>query len=155
MPTAQPVVPPISAREQDRIRLKKDELGKIVLQNLRVLRRLGWRRLIRTLRQRGDLQVDPALPHPAGPLLQRLQHEGAPAVMTTPPWSRATLDERVARGSHQSCAEYLDFLREELLEFSQKGFWLVLPVDFSLLIPFPSGSADGGKRNLTSLQQKK
>ena len=104
--------------------MQNDELGKIILENVRVLQKVGWRGLIRTLRQRGDLRVQPAAMkgHPAGRMLRRLEKEGVPAVMTTPPWSEDTIDQRVARGSHQSCIQHLEFLREELLEFTQKGF---------------------------------
>ena len=57
--------------------------------------------------------------HPAKQLLQR--------VMKTKAWSQATISEQIARGSHKSCDEHLEFLREEMLEFDRKGFWLVLP----------------------------
>jgi hypothetical protein len=53
--------------------------------------------------------------------------EGVPVVLKTPPWTDEVLDERVQRGSHKSCDEHLEFLREEMLEFVQKGFWLMLP----------------------------
>jgi len=38
---------------------------------------------------------------------------------------------RIKRGSHKSCDDHLDFLRQELLDFSMKGFWFLLP--FKLL----------------------
>ena len=56
-----------------------------------------------------------------------MEREGAPAVLSTKPWSQRLLEARIRRGSHQSCLEFLDFLREELLDFTKKGFWLVLP----------------------------
>ena len=120
---------PPSTRESRRAQIQQDDLGKIVLENTRLLKTLGWRGLIRQRRGRGDLQINDSVlqGHPATPLLHRLADEGAPAVMTTPPWSQEVLDARVQRGSHQSCQENLAFLREELLEFSAKGFWLVLP----------------------------
>ena len=65
--------------------------------------------------------------HPSYHLLLQLQREGAPAVLSTQPWSQRILDARIQRGSHQSCLQFLEFLREELLDFTQKGFWLVLP----------------------------
>jgi hypothetical protein len=33
----------------------------------------------------------------------------------------------MVRGAHKSALEHSDFLREELLDFVQKGFWTVLP----------------------------
>ena len=61
--------------------------------------------------------------HSAVPLLARLQKEGAPAVLSSRPWSSRVLHARTQRGSHQSCLEFLEFLREELLDFTKKGFW--------------------------------
>ena len=130
MPTA-PIPPPPpkpSSRESDRAKVMEDDLGKLVSQNVEQLRAIGWTRLHRKLRGRGDLRLQPlAASHPAYPLLLRLQHEGAPAVMSSQPWSRSKLNKHIRRGSHKSCQEHLDFLREELLDFSRKGFWLVLP----------------------------
>ena len=120
---------PPSLRESRRARLQQDELGKRIRNNTRLLRQLGWRGLIRELRQRGDLEIqdDVVGDHPAKELLHRLAVEGAPAVMKTKAWSRSQISERIARGSHKSCQDHMPFLREELLEFDQKGFWLVLP----------------------------
>ena len=120
---------PPSLRESRRARLQNDELGKRVHNHVRSLRELGWRGLVQHHRNRGDLQIAPAIvgDHPAKDLLQHMASHGVPAKMTTPPWSRATISERIARGSHQSCDDHMPFLREELLEFDTKGFWLVLP----------------------------
>lgn len=122
-----PAPQPPSQRETDRAHVIQDDLGKIVSANVRVLHRIGWRRLLKKLRPRGDLRIHPQLGHPAQALLTRLSMEGAPAIVSTPPWTPATIDARIQRGSHQSCYDHLDFLRAELLEFSHKGFWLVLP----------------------------
>ena len=48
-------------------------------------------------------------------------------MLSSKPWSDRLLQARIQRGSHQSCLEFLDFLREELLDFTKKGFWIVLP----------------------------
>ena len=56
-----------------------------------------------------------------------MEKEGVPAVLSSKPWSKQLLEARIKRGSHKSCLEFLDFLREELLDFTKKGFWLVLP----------------------------
>ena len=130
-PTVPHTNPVPSSREARRIQVQNDELGKIILENVQVLQQVGWRGLIRKLRQRGDIQLHPEVTknHPAGPMLKRLEKEGVPAIMTTPHWSQDTIDQRVSHGSHQSCLQYLEFLREELLEFTQKGFWLVLPYE--------------------------
>ena len=56
-----------------------------------------------------------------------MSQEGVPAVLKTAPWTPSTLQERVERGSHKSCQDHLTFLREELQEFMQDGYWTVLP----------------------------
>ena len=118
-----------SYRETQRAKLQEDDLGKLIAEHVDLLNEIGWPRLLRRLRGRGDLKVNSkALRfHPARHFLQRLQSTGAPAVLRTDPWPQHILDARVNRGSHESCTEYLDFLREELLDFTRKGFWLVLP----------------------------
>jgi hypothetical protein len=45
----------------------------------------------------------------------------------TPPATIEELEDKMKQGPHKSAVEYADFLREELLDFVQKGFWMVLP----------------------------
>ena len=117
-------------RETLRAQLQEDELGKIIAHYESVINSVGWPRLLQSLRGRGDLQVTPYAwdNHPAAHLLHRLQTEGAPAILKSKPWSPQQLAARIQRGSHKSCQEHLAFLREELLDFTKKGFWLVLPL---------------------------
>ena len=127
-----PVAPlrPPSQRESHRAKLQEDELGKLIDYYVEVVDSIGWPRLLQTLRGRGDLQISASAlkHHPAAHYLHRLQRHGAPAVLKTKPWSQSTLKARIKRGSHQSCQAHLQFLREELLDFMKKGFWLVLPL---------------------------
>ena len=48
---------------------------------------------------------------------------------SSPVWSAEQRDECVRRGCHQSATEHRDFLREEMAEFIESGFWTVLPYD--------------------------
>ena len=115
-------------RAASRAIARNDELGKLIRAHTDYLLEHGWEALVRKVRGRGDLKVrGQARAHTAGPLIERIERDGVPVVIGTPPWSEATLDERIERGSHKSCDEYLDFLREEMLEFAQKGFWILLP----------------------------
>ena len=109
--------------------MQEDELGELIDYYVAAVDSVGWPRLLQALRGRGDLHISAhALKHhPAASYLRRLQRHGAPAVLKTKPWSQSTLKSRIKRGSHQSCQDHLQFLREELLDFMQKGFWLVLP----------------------------
>ena len=125
-----PAPRPPSQRESRRAQLQEDELGKLIDYYDSMLTTIGWPQLLQTLRGRGDLQVTQQTlqSHPAAPLLLRLQQQGAPAVLKSKPWSAKVLASRLRRGSHQSCQDHLAFLREELLDFMKKGFWLVLPL---------------------------
>ena len=123
-----PVARPPSQRESHRARLQEDELGKLIDYYVSVLKSIGWPRLLKRLRGRGDLAVKIQGLHKAAPLLERLQRHGAPALLKSKPWPTKLLDARIKRGSHQSCQDHLLFLREELLDFMHKGFWLVLPL---------------------------
>jgi hypothetical protein len=42
------------------------------------------------------------------------------------------MEDTIKQGPHKSANEYADFLREEHLDFVQKGFWMVLP--YKLLV---------------------
>jgi hypothetical protein len=42
------------------------------------------------------------------------------------PWDEKRMEVNIKRGRHKSANEYEDFLREEPLDFVQKGFWMVL-----------------------------
>jgi hypothetical protein len=80
------------------------------------------------MRGQNNIPLDIAhLPHPAAPLLDRIRRTGVPVVLSSTPWSRSTLDERLMRGAHQSATDYTAFLHEEFLDFVQKGFWMLLP----------------------------
>ena len=47
----------------------------------------------------------------------------------TKPWECSKIDERLCRGSHNSVNEHVDFVRDEMADFAEKGFWAVLPYD--------------------------
>jgi hypothetical protein len=88
----------------------------------------GWSGVIKAARNRGDLR--PTLPdssHPAIRLLKRLGKDGVPVLMQTPPWSPELRQARLEQGSHKSCDDHFEFLRKELLEFVEKGFWTLVP----------------------------
>jgi hypothetical protein len=67
------------------------------------------------------------LKHKSARYLQHLKKRGANVVLTTPPWSVERLEATIKRGAHKSSEEHAEFLREELLDFVQKGFWTILP----------------------------
>jgi len=120
-------------RQQQRARVLNDELGEYINLHAKLYQGRDWEEFIREVRGRGDL-LEPSgalLEHPASNLLHYLGRHGVPSVSKMLPWSDTELEYRLSRGSHKSCDEHLDFLRGEMLEFVQKGFWTVLP--YSLL----------------------
>ena len=46
---------------------------------------------------------------------------------TTPPWSTERCDAAVERGSHKSAHTDRAFVFDEMLDFCQQGYWVVLP----------------------------
>lgn len=92
------------------------------------LLKLGWDGYIQQCRKRPCLHPHlDHLPHPAGPLLQQLRHDGAPLQLTTPPWTSDQLEAASQRGSHQSAHSYLGFLEQEMLDMVRRGYWTILP----------------------------
>jgi len=117
------------SRAKARVQVRNDELGKLVRKHTELFQAKDWRSFVTYLRGRGDLQpnADSLKDHHAHGLLKVLAMTRAPAVLRTKPWSEARIESALKRGPHQSCNEHLDFLREELLDFVRKGFWVLLP----------------------------
>ena len=55
--------------------------------------------------------------------------------MTTPPWTRERKDRAYQRGPHQSSRGESEFVCEEMLDFIQQGYWIVLPFDVVADLP--------------------
>ena len=109
-------------------RVRDDALGTYIERMAYEFEQSGWPGVLQLARNGGDLR--PTLPdtrHPAIRLLKLLGRHGAPVLMQTPPWSPQLREERLHRGSHKSCNEHIEFLREEMLLFAKSGFWTLLP----------------------------
>lgn len=119
----------LGARRKARARVIDDELGKLIRQQTEDFMEKDWRTFVRDVRGRGDLQsTTPAMDeHPASQLIRHLAVRGAPAMMQTAPWTEAKIKSVLKRGPHRSCRDHLAFLREEILDFVRKGFWVMLP----------------------------
>ena len=103
-------------------------LGECIQRDAKLLTTLGFQNLVRTRRGRGDFtSLDNIRSHPAHRLLRQYARRGAPVVYSTPSWSAARIQAAVRRGPHKSAAEFQDFLAGEMLDFINKGFWLLLP----------------------------
>lgn len=103
------------------------ELGEYIERDVKLLQQLGWSRLVKQRRSRGDFSSLDHVHHPANRLLKLLKHRGAPVKCSTSPWSQQQISRAINRGPHKSCFEYLDFLKEEFADMIAKGQWLVLP----------------------------
>ena len=87
---------------------------------------------------RGESYLSPELDnleHPAANLLREWRDHGVPAQTSSPPWSEDTKDSYVERGCHRSANEHAEFLRDEMSEFIDSRFWVVLP--YSLVRDMP------------------
>jgi hypothetical protein len=66
--------------------------------------------------------------HPAVQFLDYLRTNGALIRMQDDNWLSNLLQERAARGLHQSTKAHVDFVCDEMAEFNDKSFWTVLPL---------------------------
>jgi hypothetical protein len=105
-----------------------DDLGTYIVRDSQRLLEVGFDQLVKERRGRSDFHPKvKTLHHKAACMLDHLRARGANVTLSTPPWSEERREETLKRGPHKSADEHSDFLREELLDFVKKGFWLVLP----------------------------
>jgi hypothetical protein len=65
--------------------------------------------------------------HPAAELLRKWRDHGVPVKTTSEPWSSDQKDACIQRGCHKSAKDHAAFVREEMAEFVESKFWVVLP----------------------------
>jgi len=114
-----------------RYKFNDDKLGKLINASLDLLHSSSsWTSFVQKARCPSHLRPElETLPHPAAPLLSYMHQYGVPASCTTPPWSQEVLEERLERGPHKSAQKAAEFIRGEMADFHEKGFWVVLPFD--------------------------
>ena len=96
----------------------------------------GWQTTILEARGKSNIAKKfGSLPHTASRLLDYLGKRGAPVRTTTPPWSQVQRDDSITRGPHQSSRGEQEFVAQEMLEFCQQGYWLVVP--YSAVVGLP------------------
>ena len=66
------------------------------------------------------------LPPEVAPLLDQMRLKGAPVKIDRPPLTPKQLAAGIAYGSHNSCDRDPSFLRKEMIDFVEKGFWILL-----------------------------
>jgi hypothetical protein len=114
-----------------------DKLGKNIACDVELVRRYG---LLETMRRKigkgdwGELRL--ASQHAASRILQHYKKHGAPVTLADEPWTQREKDEAMRRGPHKSAYEGMEFLREDMSDYIDKGFWMVVP--YSLLREVPN-----------------
>ena len=108
---------------------QSENLSEYIVRDSSRLLDVGFEQLVRERRKRSNFHPQVRkLRHRAARLLDHLHKRGANVTLSTPPWDDTRLESTIRRGPHKSANEYADFLQEELLDFVQKGFWMILPV---------------------------
>jgi hypothetical protein len=107
----------------------EDRLGKLVKNLCRQLDACeDWETFVHRVRGKASISDDVrTLPHPASGLLEGYRLRGVPVVTSDTPWAASEARERVKQGPHKSAKDEVDFVREEMADFVDKGFWVVLP----------------------------
>jgi hypothetical protein len=107
---------------------QREELSKHIVSDSAVLESSGFEALVNERRGKSDFGNNVKnIKHESARCLHHIKKRGANVVLQTPPWSIKRLEETIKRGPHKSSEEHAEFLREELLDFVQKGFWTMLP----------------------------
>ena len=109
--------------------VREDKLGKYVEGHTHRYVEMDWREFVREARGAGDLRIseEARSSHPAGDMLMQFERNGVPVALSSAPLDDKLKKQRAARGPHKSCRDHLEFLREELLDYVEKGFWILLP----------------------------
>ena len=93
------------------------------------LKKVGLPGLIASVQGEPDIHSSVGtLPHKAAPLLNQMRLKGTPVKIDGPPPTPKQLAAIIAYGLHNSCDRDPSFLRTEMRDFVEKGFWIVLPL---------------------------
>jgi hypothetical protein len=111
-------------------------LGKLATHYASQVRTLGWQQAM--LRHRGRSNVNQEvrhLPHRASRLLHHLGRRGASVALSSAPWDQTHRDAAATRGPHKSSLGEREFVSQEMIDFCQQGYWIVLP--YSVVSEWP------------------
>ena len=109
----------------------KDRLGTLVRDLSATLASCAsWEEFVHQVHGRSYLadSID-HIDHPARELLQEYRDHGVPVIVSDEGWTPERLQECLRRGAHPSAVEHKEFLRDEMADFCERGFWAVLPFD--------------------------
>ena len=109
---------------------KTDWLFHSAVHSAHCLKKVGLPDLIASVRGKPDIHsAVGTMPHEAAPLLDQMRLKGSPVKIDGPPLTPKQLAAAILYGSHNSCDKYPSFLRTEMRDFVEKGFWIVLPLE--------------------------
>ena len=120
-----------STRRVDTTQIRNDRLGTLVRKLCESFSHHdSWESFVTAFRGPSYLSSElDNIDHPAAELLRQWRDQGVPAECDSPPWTEAQKDECIQRGCHYSASEHADFIREEMAEFIENKFWMVLPYE--------------------------
>jgi hypothetical protein len=111
-------------------------LGKLAVDLGARAQAIGWRRMCREVRGRSNFHPHVrSLRHQAARLLDHLRLRGAAVPLATSPWSDSRTAEAMHRGPHKSSHGEKQFVAEEMLDFFQQGYWVIVPYDVARAWP--------------------
>ena len=118
-----------SSQSVDTRSIRNDRLGTLVRQLSAAYETApSWESFVTEFRGRSYLApMLEQLDHPAAELLCRWRNDGVPAETDSSPWTDDQKDLCIQRGCHLSAKEHSSFLRDEMAEFIESRFWVVLP----------------------------
>ena len=110
-----------------------DWLLQLAVRSALRFKNVGLPGLIASVRGEPDIHLAVgALPHKSAPLLDQMRLKGTPVKIDGPPLTLEQLAASIAYGSHNSCNRDTSFLRTEMRDFVEKGFSIVLPLEYAV-----------------------
>ena len=107
-----------------------DWLSHLAVRSAHRPKKVGLPGLIASVRGEPEIHSSVVmLSHEAVPLLDQMRLKGAPVKIDGPPFTPKQLAAAIAYGSHNSYDKDPSFLRTEMRDFVEKGFWIVLPLE--------------------------
>jgi hypothetical protein len=109
----------------------QDRLGRLVAElSAKLTSAPSWKQFVTEHRGQSYLSQDlDSIDHSARAYLQRLREQGVRVPLDDPPWSTDAIDACALHGPHPSANLFKEFLRDEMADFIEAGFWVVLPLD--------------------------
>ena len=132
--------------------LRNDRLGTLVRQLCEQYNTSpSWEEFVASFRGPSYLSSElDKLTHPAAAVLRQWKEEGVPVHTDSLPWTDKQKDDCVQRGCHVSATRHSEFLRQEMADFIESKFWMVLPYDLikdrSELMLWPAAVKDEHNR---------